>query len=212
MMTIKIDDRDFNRAFLKYIDFNHRSLREIVLQKSYWLSRRAFYQTEHETAAHIESELKKPSQINPKAPLWAILLNKSRKAQNLPHLTGDALKDAGEKFIKKKRSSANSNRAGWIPPIRKFEPLVRSKSSVVRVRESKPKGGAILPDNSWNPKGVLWNAVLGGKGMPGIRNRKGTAQPVIARGLQKALQIETNSMYKYINDHLEKGASEFNRS
>jgi hypothetical protein len=213
-LDVKVNTRDFDRAFAEYKKNCSREISEAVVTKAYYIARNAVNTTSTADGEKIKAELLTHSQVNPDAPLAAILVNTKRGKDGKKGLQGEAMKTAMEKFIRARERSKNWLRSGWIAAIKEIEPYVKSKGSApnydkkVKVKGA-PKGGAKVGSlQSWRPFAKIWNSVYGNK-KPGSEAK---VTPILEEGLQKAVDKETASMIQYIEKKLQKAHDTFNHS
>lgn len=207
---VEVDTRAFDRAFKEYVQFNKRSMSEIVNTKALFIARNAVALTKAADKDTIKDSLSQPSKVNPKVPLAAILVNKQRKAKGEAGLSGTQMQSAVNKLIRIRQATRNFFRSGWIPAIKRLSAVVPSKKGSPKMPTVRPKGkekgGAITAPKggSWNASATIWNSVFGGKHPNAIVTQ------TIAEGLQKAVDKETASMNEYVSNKLEEGIQRFN--
>ena len=198
-LTLKVDTSQLNSKLKEYMNYSRRSLSEAVNQHAYYIARNAVNSTRAATKEEIKRDLEAASNKYPSVPLAAILVNKKRREDGKPGLSGTKMTTEIERFIRKAQASRNFLRAGWIPAVKKLEGMVKQRGGPKMVSGVKIKGvakGGAKPaiSSSYLNRFVckIWNSVFGGK----------KANPRVTRyleeGAQIAINLEIASMQKYI--------------
>lgn len=198
-ITIKVDTRAFNRTFKEYMKLTKRSLVESCNQHAYYMARDAVLTTKAATKDEIAESLNKPSTKYPEVQLAAILVNAERGKQGKKGLTGEKMKSAVEKFIRKRQSHRNFLRSGWIPSIKKLAQLVPKKNGTPipsgTVKKGRNYGGTTPARDSmfsWRVFTTIWNSATGKV------DHQGRAIRYLQTGAKEAIEMERLSMVKYI--------------
>lgn len=211
-ISAQVDATAFNAAWKEAMEVSKRTLPEFTLGHAYFFSRNAVGETKASDNGKIESDLMKGSNLNSKAPVAAILINKQRGLTGQLGLQGGRMLSEVKKFIRKRKSVKNFLRAGWLPAVKKLGALVKSKKGQAKIPsgvkiKGQEKGGATPPNNNtWNPVCEVWNSVQGGK------SPSPEVEKEIIKGAQGALNKEALSMHEHAKDVLNKGFSKFNAS
>ena len=197
MITVDVDMREFDAAMQKYMQYSKRSFAEACNQHAYYIARNAVVDTVYADKTAIENKMNSPSNVNPNAPLAAILINKQRAKQGKGGLTGDRMRREVEKFIRIRKSHVNFLRAGWIPAIKKLAAIVPRKGGGATLPGGVQKsswnfGDATPAVESFNPECIIQNNVHG------KNNEVNKLYKLLAEGISKAIAKETKSMYDYI--------------
>jgi hypothetical protein len=209
MVGIKVDTSAFDRAFKEYLNYNKRSLAEIVNTKAYFIARNAIGDTKAADKGKIEKELMGPSKDYPKAPLAAIIINSQRGKGN--GLSGAKMKAAVEKLIRARKAHVNFVRSGWKTAMKQLASAVPSKRGQrpvpAGVRDRRFTGGAKAAKANWFAIASIWNSARDKTG-------KGTAkiQQILQDGAQKAIDRETASMKEYVMKKLQEHVKRFNKA
>lgn len=204
MLKIQVDTTEFDKKLKEYMKYSKRELSEAINQKAYYIARNAVGVTKAATKEEIKSDLEAASRKFPRAPVAAILVNKERATKGLKGLYGSQMSAAIERFIRIRQAHRNFLRSGWIPAIRKLEALVpkRNGAKIPAATERAGRsyyGGAKPARPSLNPLAEIWNSVFAKHNTDKVRN-------YLQQGAQKAIDLETASMEKYIRSKLEKAA------
>ena len=201
MISIKVDTSEFDKTFREYMRYTSRTMSEACNQHAYYIARNACNTTKSADKEKITQDLRAASSKYPKAPLAAILVNKERKEKGKKGLNRENMRDAVEKFIRKRQSYRNFLRAGWLSAVKAIEPTVPKRNGTpipkgMRAKGFKKGGARAALDSitNWNPIASIWNSVKGNK--DGKNNEK--IKSIIEEGAVAAIQQETISMREYI--------------
>lgn len=198
-VNIKVDTTKFDRAMKDYMKYSSRSNVEAVNQHAYYICRNATSTTHATEASKIKQDLEAASKTNPKAPIAAILANRDLGKKGKKGLYGEKMRKAMESFIKVRVAHRNFLRSGWIPAIKILANVVPKKGGRKIPSQTDKKGrnfGGAKPakNTSVDTKRILatiWNSALGKK-----NDQKSITY--ITEGLQQAINMEIESMGKYI--------------
>jgi hypothetical protein len=210
MVDISLDTRQFEKKMNEYLQYTKRGVSEALNQKAYFIARNAVGTTKAATKEEIESDLRAASKKYPRAPSAAILVNRERGMKGLPGLCGAKMIRAVERFIRKRQAHRNFLRSGWIPAIKKLEPLVEQKrgpslaSTVSSGRSALGPGkayyGGVSPAKvSISPVVAIWNSINTKTNLAKVKN-------FLIEGLRKAIDMEIASMDVYIERKLKEAA------
>ena len=223
--TVKVDFRNFNAAFKRYMKATSRTLTEVVNKKAGLIAVQALNNTKRADRSSIENTLgsivtttrqtrkgrtvksKKLSLVksnSSNAPLAALIVNKRRAAKGLPGLEGAQMAQAIRKLLGGKFRSIGFLASGWIQAIKRIQAAAGSlglgyNRSVRQYGESK--GGAIPAKESLNPIATIFNEI--------DAHANPRAAEVIRRGVQQALNKEAASMDAYVEKKMSKDAAAF---
>ena len=209
-IDIKVDTKGFDVALSEYLKYSSRSLTEAVNQHAYFVARNATQTTHAADKSNIESKLRAGSRNYPDAPLAAIIVNTQLGKRGKKGLSGSRMASAVEKLIRIRKSHVNFLRAGWIPAVKLLGSIVpkRGGGKIPSGTDKKGRnfGGAVAAKDRailfWKPIATLWNSSFSDK-----KTRK-----MVEGGAQKALNMEVESMHKYIAMKQEQAAKKLNHS
>lgn len=202
--NIKVDSRDFDRAYADYIAFSKKSLEEIANKTVFEVAKLSTTTTKTTPKEQIESELRADN-------LGGKIVNRDRKVKGKKGLYGEVMEKAVAKLIKRRQRTAKFVAAGWIAAVKAIAPWVKAKGGTpMPTGKAKSSLGGAQAARQANNKATaaIWNNVLGGKG-DGSKPERVTE--VEKEGLDKAVARKTADMYVYINRKLAEGAKRFNR-
>lgn len=207
MVEIKIDTSKFDKALQEYMKYSSRSFVDAVNTHAYFIARNACSTTHAAEASKIKSDLEAMSKSYPNAPLAAILINRDLKKKGKKGLYGEKMKNAIEKFIRIRQSHRNFLRAGWLPAVKLLASFVPNKKGGSKIPANTDKngrdfGGAIPAQKSSlfsNPIAKIWNTTAGDPKSIGY----------VEEGLQKAMDMEVESMKGYIYRKQEEASKKF---
>ena len=228
---VKFDTSEMNRALRDYMKVSSKSLAEVCNQKAFFMARGAARLSHRANAEKIETELGKTSTIvkqltrgknigkfrktgftvKNSSVAEGILRSRIHAKGGVQPTKADFLATV-KKFIVARAKSAAFLAAGWIPAIKYFESRVKSKAGAppmdrsVKLKASKPLGGAVEAQPGWNPRAILWNSAIAKRSKTGGQALSKTA----GDALQAAMQAEVKSMRKHIADKLQGDANQHN--
>jgi hypothetical protein len=214
---MRLNTREFDRTLRQYMEHSKRDWAQIFNTKGFFIARRATTETPKASAAKIRALRERriigtglkfgkngPRKVTVRDPLStsraALILQSRRRAAGEPGYTAKELPAAVKKFIGARLRSIGYLKSGWIPAIKKLEPLadVRAKPRVDHSGKvfQQPKGGAKPARNLWRTTCEIFNAAATKKsGDEGLR-KFGQA------GLEAAFAAEMFSMKEYIERKL----------
>lgn len=229
--TVTIDTSELQRALKDYMAVSKKSLSEVINQKAFFMARGAARMSYRSNKGKIETELGKDVEAwrevkrgknagklkrvgySIKSTSLANNILRARiHAKNGKQPTKAEFLKTIKKFIAARVSSAAFLASGWIPAIKYFEARVKSKKgapardSSVKLRATKPMGGAIEAQPGWNPKAVLWNSAAAKRS----KNAPAALNKVAGEALRSAMAEEVRSMRKHIADKLQGDANQHN--
>ena len=210
MFTFRVDatgEKEFNRTLNEYRRWHKNQPSEIVNGKLYFISLQAMKATKTGDPAKIKSKLEAPSRDFIGAPLAAILVNSQLGQKHKKGLTGEKMKIAVEKFIRKSQARIHFLQSGWLPALKildywnkrnqdnlKFTKRYAPKRPQGVRQYGKDKGIAIYakPDRAYT-----YGSITNGVGQVG-KQRSPTVVPIIEAGLKAGIRAEIASMRVYI--------------
>lgn len=233
-VSLKFSQQEFNKTLRQYIQYSRRDIPVIVNTKAFYIARRATIETPKADKQKIREELRggrlkntttargKTKQV--KYTLAQLLIVARRAAKGLSTKKRDIADDVKALVAGRLRSIAFL-KAGWIPAIKKLEPLAdkvagakapRPNKSQSGTQYGKPKGNAFpARDNSSKAQARIVNDAL-----PNTRtnsflkkiihafhppNREHALQ-YVEPALERAIQAEQASMQEYIEKKLKQSA------
>jgi hypothetical protein len=144
------------------------------------------------------------------APLVALLINARRGKAGQKGLQGADMAKAVKSFIGRSLRSIAAIASGFLPAVKKFEPLAEKIGSAPRrdkdaKQYGQAKGRGIPADPSqWVQMAVIENSASF-KG-----DKKGALEKYAGAGLERAFADEVKSMAKYIEDKMQRTADTVN--
>jgi hypothetical protein len=234
--SIRINRRDFDRSLSQYIRHSRRDVPVIVNTKAFYIARRATVETPKSDKSKVMAELRgsrsknfttkkgKTKQIQYSL---AQLLVVARRASKGLSIKKSDIKDEVKKLISSRLRSIAFLKAGWLPAIKKLEPLsdkigggggARISKRNSGTQYGKPKGDATpakessgmkaratilndaLPNNH---SGSFLSKIIHHFNPPNRSQALGYVEPA----LQKAFDFETKSMNQYIEKKLKASAA-----
>lgn len=110
MITLEIDDREFQQWFARYLRRTSRDIVSAVNKRAFFILLRAIKALGKSKPNEIREELLSPSRRAQRAPLAAILVQKKRRDEGLRGLGGkedaSTMRQEVKRLIAKRRSSA----------------------------------------------------------------------------------------------------------
>lgn len=212
-MSFRIDTREFDRVLRLYMQHSRRDWAQIINTKAYFIARRATATTKKADAREIRKlrdravigtgirfrkGKAKPVTIREdiSATRAAKILQAERRKAGEPPVSRKDLPQAVKRFIAGRLRSISYIKSGWIPAIRRLEPLAdlasRPRQDTSAKQFGRPKGGATPARNLWRTMVQIFNEAWTRKqGDKGLR-KYGRA------GLQAAFDHELRSMREYV--------------
>ena len=198
--SIKVNMREFQRWFKRNREYSRRGLAEDVNQSAYSVAIGAVAMTKRGSKGRIRSYLMGPSNVNPKAPIAAILINSKRSAKGSRGLYGAAMREAVIEFVRKQQDSINFLRAGWLPAVQIFGNAIGKSIGANAVqflsRFGYGGGGAEKAKRGINPIARLWNSSFS------RHTSTDNGIQFAEAGLRKAIDRETNRMRSRVTKKL----------
>lgn len=231
-MALKIDTKEFDRTIAAYKETTRRDIATIVNTKAFYIARAAARGTKKADKAKILEDLrgsrsksfatKKGGSKIIKYTLAQLIIVARRAAAGLSTKKAD-IKDDVKKLIASRVRAINFLRAGWIPAIRKLEPL---SAPIGRKPPQLDSGVKKFPGRSYGsakaarPSGTdavcqITNDALAKDKKSSFLKKiihifhnadRSRVYGIAAEGLQKAIDSETASMKSHIEEKLRKSA------
>ncbi len=217
---------EFQRTLREYAEVSKRDDKTIVATKMFYIARGAARNTYRTPKAKVKQELsalfngqsvrkakvwaQSASGISSQVPLAALIINAARGRRGQPGLYGAEMAEAQRKFAAARLRSVAFIAAGWLPAIKRFEPLAERKGGAPprdsAVKQFGPdKGRGFMAGTQLVPMAVVENFAQG--------KEKSGAQALdkyATEGLDKAFAHEMASMREYIEDRKQKTANRYN--
>jgi hypothetical protein len=244
--TFTVDTSAFQATFQEYLQWTSRSLTEACNEKAFFTARRATLETKKSSAQEIKSLFGEATILTLRkrrykgklgyrqsrnlssfhgqardyqAPLLAVIIN-ARRGEG-KGLYGSEMLQEMNKAFNARMASLGFIASGFVPAIKKLEPLSRyaraapPEDTSVKV-VGKPKGGA-EPAISVTITGAatagkieakIWTSI-GGEGPRGDKILAAVMEHARA-GIEAAVEFERQSMEQHILDKMDKDADRFN--
>ena len=192
---------EFQRTLQQYVQYSKRDRTTIVNTKAYYIARSALYWTAKAKKSDVRRWFTRATQA-----IIGKIINKRRGERGEKGLYGEAMRQAQIEMRAKRLRAIAFLKSGWIPAIRRLEPLAERPGSARRIDpDALGKPGA---QGSASPaSGLLFTKAI-------IRNaaeaRHSTTHDPLGKfgipGLEKAVAEETKSMQGYIERKLRQRA------
>ena len=199
MGSFKIDTREFQATLLKYRQISKRDELEIVNTKAYFIARRAVVETVKADKGKIRAFFSGATQA-----IVGMIINKRRGERGEKGLYGDAMAEAQIAMRARRLRAIGFIKSGWIWAIKNLEPYVKSKRGAAREDKSVKAYGR--PKGKGSPARFLARAIIANF----AESKESTTNDPLGKfgepGLQKAINYESASMVKYMEDKLRKSA------
>jgi len=201
--SFKLDTREFNRTLAEYRKISKRTDEEIVNTKAYFIARRAVVETHKSDKGRIKQVFIDPHG----AKILGMLINKRRGSRGEKGLYGEAMHEA-QALVRASRLRAVGFLAnGWRWALKNLDSFVKSKRGAARIGSAKisgtPKGNATPAKAGYVTRAIIRNFATA--------KHTTTTDPLGKYGepaLQKAINIESQSMVAYMEKKLESAARE----
>jgi hypothetical protein len=235
------DQRRFQETLNRYLEISKRTFQSIINSKAFFVARQAIWYTPKAEVARVKSGLGQVVSVNRLStagkvvkqvkqrkavlrlgrndvPLAVLILQKrlAEKGQASPfkgksRAAGRRLMD---KLVKKmlgaRLRSIAFIKSGWLPAVGILAPFADRRGQPpldnAARQIGKPKGTAEPARSAFNPIAKIMNLASARHDQKQALVRYGTV------GLQKAIDAETASMNRYIEDRTKPDADEFNRA
>lgn len=230
----KLDTKEFNRTLAQYRKYSRRDAALIVNTKAFYIARRAAVETPKADRNAIVSELRggrlkaivmKSGRVkNVHYNLAQLIVIARRSAAGLP-TSKSAIADNVKKLINARARSIAFIKAGWLPAIKRLEPLAakigsgaarlnrsntgiqygQAKGSAQPAREGSMVAFATITNDALPRKhGNLLTRIIHVLHNPD----RGQVMAVALPALQRAVDFEANSMAEFIERKLRESAKE----
>jgi len=197
-VTFKVRDAGFARTLRRYREFSKRDPEVIVNTKAFYVARRAVLETPKTPPERIRALLAETGGYG----LWRII-NWRRGQAGKPGLWGPAMKKAVRVVLAARLRSRAFLRAGWLPAIKRLEPLAEKRGAPRADRTVKArgadKGWATPARPGWVAKAIIANTAQS-------RWDKGGALKRGVAALGRAIAFEKQSMLAYIERKMKQTA------
>ena len=212
MIDIKVDTKNLDNAMKEYLIWNKRAIADLVNATALSVAITSVGETYAPTKDQIKEDLMTPSNVDGRAPLASIIINKNRKAKGQKGLSGSAMAIEMKTFIENRQKKRNFLRSGWLRAVKVLRNYVRGNTSGKVPRGIKlddaSKGGAIAakPNDNWKSTSVIFN------NNSANGSHESLTQGYLKEGLQSAIdKVATNRMEYVARKKLEEGFSLFSK-
>jgi len=198
-MGLKLDTREFKSTLAEYSKISRRSRTEIVNTKAFFIARRAIV----ETTKADKSAINRISR-GKTGKIVGMLINARRGKRGEKGLYGDMMAEAVAMVKASRMRAISFVKSGWIPAVRTLEKLTKYRRGLARSQEGSSIGKVRQvgqAKGSASPATTSFGIVRALISNHALRSKKTTAnkgESVATKGLQKAIDFETNSMKQYI--------------
>lgn len=196
MATFHLDTKEFDRTLREYLKVSKRDLATALNTKGFYIARRAVRET---PKAKVDTSAA-AKQIMAKA------INKARRRSGLKGLFGGLMDAAIKKMIASRRRSVGFLKSGWLPAIKRLEPLAERRGAPgmgPKPRQfGKDFGYATPAREGWKPAVVIANTI----GQSEKQEHGEALQKHGGPALQRAFNAETASMREYLERKLRAAA------
>jgi hypothetical protein len=228
-VSIRWDQRHFDRTFARYMQHTSRTLPEAINSKAFYIARGAVRETQKADKGKIRSALQQTIQVPSKsavgtmrnkrvlvqardhdAPLAAVIINARRGAKNKRGLFGKNMRDAVKAMINARVRSVAYIKSGFLPAVKILAKFTKDKSRAPAMDSAakqfgQAKGAAIPAGaNAKVPMATIINEAYA------KHDKNDALRKVGGRGLQRSFDAETASMRQHIEDKMRPAAAEFN--
>jgi len=230
-VSFKINTREFDKTLKEYYQFHKRhTVPDIVNKKALYIARGAMRETYRPNKITIGKALSDLVYVfkntkkgavkklatrktynafgaqSGEAPIAALIINFLRGKRGKKGLFGAEMKKAIKKLITKRQQAVAYLASGWIPAIKRLDPLVKRKSDApaidkdVRALKKSARGSGTAATEARPVAQIVSEA---------IASFSTTKDPLGKYGepaLQRAFDKETASMKQNIEDEMRKAA------
>jgi hypothetical protein len=234
-ISVRVNHREFDATIKRYSEFSRRDLSVIVNTKAFYIARRAVIETPKADKQQVAAELRgqrtknvtsKRGKVRAVNYTLAQLIVMARRALKGESTAKKDIKADVKSFIASRLRSIAFLKSGWLPAIKRLEPLAekigggggpRPTKSNTGTQYGRAKGAATPAVAGFKPKASILNDALPrphGRGLLGkiisrIHNPdRAKALAKVQPALQKAFDAETQSMKDYIAKKLKKSAQQ----
>ena len=190
MITVQLDMTEFDRWLAAYLRRTSRDIPSALNKRAFFILIRTIKMLPKTKAAKIRQELNGPSRV-PGAPLGGLIVNKKRRQQGLPGVTGSELKKEMRKLVKKRVASIGFLKSFFVKAVKQL--------SLVIGRNFKPTG-------DWGrPNSKAQVAMPGARAEVVFESTAGDnlSGPIVAKALQKSLDIEALEIARHMSGALD---------
>ena len=203
--SFKLNTREFNETLSRYLKISRRTEEEIVNTKAYFIARRAVVETIKADKGKIRAFFDAKTQK-----IVGMIINKARGKRGEKGLYGDEMAEAQAAMKAARLRAVGFMKSGFIWAIKKLEPYVKSRRGAARSEAGsakiygRPKGDAVPAKQSRFVVVAIVRHFAESK-------RSTTPEPgekFVKPALQRAIDFESASMQKYIEDKMRTAANE----
>ena len=206
MIKVVLNTKEFDRSLFEYRKFSKKLLPEIINTKLYFIARNATMTTPKSSKDKIQRELMSASNINPKAPLAAILVNSKLGKEGTKGLYGSRMTAAINRLIRARNKSIGFVRSGWKNAIGKLQIILKASGSLRGVPKMDTTiNRKTIPDSFGSARPAVEMGTRTSGEINNAVSSKGdtsTLDAIKMDGLQEAVNLETQSMNEYIEKKL----------
>jgi hypothetical protein len=219
---MRLNTKEWDRVFPQYLKRTRRDFATVLNTKGFYIARRATVETPAASKSEIQALTEprqktvfnkrgKPRRI--KTTAAALIVNARLAKAGKPTLKNAEARKEGTRMVKARLRSRAFLKSGWLPSIKKLEPLA-DRRGIPRMDKSgqqigRPKGFAVPAQEGWKPSCRIQNDALP-KGRTMLKrlfgNDKTGAMKVAGPALQRAFDYEVRSMKDYLARKLEESA------
>lgn len=202
------DQSKFDAVLRQYLKVCTRDLVVAINTKAFYVARGATRFTPKADKLKIQSAMLQPVILKRKnetyayGPLAAGIINKRRGEKGQPGLQGRAMAEAMMKFMKARGRSVAFIKSGWLPAIRKLEPLADRRGAPSLDRSAKQLGrdrGSARPAVGGGGDQIVAQII---NEAIARHDRTDALAKYGRKGLSQAFEDELNSMLDYIMKRL----------
>lgn len=223
LRTFKLDTREFSSTLRRYAGYSKRALPVILNTKAFYIARRATVETPKASSSKIAKELREPRlqrtvnkkgrATNRKTTLGRLIIMARRARAGLPGLSKTELTSAVKGLIAARKRSVAFLKSGWLPAIKRLEPLaervgIKPRVDVSGKQYGRAKGSASPAVGGFSPRASITNDALP-KARGVFKSLGGNRQQALkfaGPALQRAFGHEMRSMKDYIERKLREEA------
>jgi hypothetical protein len=187
---MRLNTKDWDKTFSRYMEFSKRDLAGALNAKAFFIARRAVVETP-------KAKLTRLSRAT--GAILGRIVNKRRGLAGDKGLYGAEMANVVEIIYAARRRSVAFLKSGWLPAIRKLEQSVEPKyrrgaarSDLTAKQVGQPKGSAIPARTGWRCTARIENAALA------THDKKEALDLFGGPALQRAFDYEVQSMKEYI--------------
>lgn len=213
--TFKLNTREWDRTLPGYLRRTRRDFATVFNTKGFFIARRATVETPKATAAGIRAKLREPRNVEQftkrgkrrlvRMSFAELIVHARVRQAGDPQLSRPEARQVATKMINKRVRGAAFLKSGWLPAIKRLEPLADRRGVPRQDRTAKqfgqPKGFAKPAAASWRTSCQIQNDALPkGRGVwqKFFGADRSSALRIAGPALQRAFDFEVQSMKDYI--------------